>query len=569
MALVNSLPRNILGKKQNRAGKPKSRGGCLSRSYANPLALKCKLMHRKCNELKPTCDQCSKSDRVCHYGTPKERQHSDNAPQRRLILPRRETSDTVAARALSLYFRPRASHLEADEVPFFDMFRAQMTQDFSYTACTLFWNRIIPRESMGDECVRWSVLSIGSLMLALRSPNPEPMVTLLGGRGGAMYQVAMEYHAKATAALYMRMLKEFHTISRRNVLINMFLLFLFELLIGNTKAADRLLTSSVELLKQKQDQLLNEISSHQHVQDLHSYLAPSNDEGLDQAERTFPRFQIFLSLNTPLFPMQKACWFRLHSRPVPGNVPAVDTNFEEFGAMWNSFITRAVIFVVKAMQNQRSGDHTDQVEPLLAHRTIFLERLQDWEVAILLKLRTEKNPIMSQILNTFYMGQKVVFILMSCCFDSTEMLYDRFNSMFRDIVSMACSFGGALKHFSQIETALDIYTLPVLNFVSQKCRDKVIRSEALDSFDKMTLYTQNWDAKASSSARRQLMTLEEESRDAMGYIPASGRYVWTGASWDKTYSNLSIVFTGVTSTNDGTPKERYLNISRSDLEMRS
>lgn len=29
-ALINSLPRNILGKKHTRAGRPKSRGGCIS-----------------------------------------------------------------------------------------------------------------------------------------------------------------------------------------------------------------------------------------------------------------------------------------------------------------------------------------------------------------------------------------------------------------------------------------------------------------------------------------------------------------------------------------------------------
>ncbi|UKZ80199.1 hypothetical protein TrVFT333_007956 [Trichoderma virens FT-333] len=140
-ALVNSLPRNILGKKQTRAGTPKSRGGCIS----------CKLLHRKCNEVKPICNQCRKSDRICNYSLPKEKQRSGGIiSQRRLVLPKPETLDVVAARALN--FRPRASHLEADEVPYFDMFRAQMLQDFTYTPCTLFWNRIIPRESMGDEC---------------------------------------------------------------------------------------------------------------------------------------------------------------------------------------------------------------------------------------------------------------------------------------------------------------------------------------------------------------------------------------------------------------------------------
>ncbi|KAL6812616.1 hypothetical protein V8C40DRAFT_256811 [Trichoderma camerunense] len=553
-ALVNSLPRNIFGKKHTRAGRPKSRGGCIS----------CKLLHRKCNEVKPTCNQCQKSDRICNYGPTEGKQRRGIPPQRRPVLPKPETPDVVATR--SLFVRPRASPLEADEVPYFDMFRAQVLQDFTYTPCTLFWNRVIPRESMGDECVRWSVLSIGALMLALRSPNPEPMVKLLEGRGDTMYQTAMTYHAKATTALHTRMLKEFHTISRRNVLINMFLLFLFELLIGNTKAADQLLMSSVELLKQKHDQLVVEINSQHHAQDLHNYVAPSNDDGLDQAERILPRFQIFLSLTTPLFPLQTTCWPRLPSRPIPGNMPAIDTSFEEFGAMWNSFITRAVIFVVKAIQERQNDDHSDKFEMLLGHRTTFLQQLRQWEVAILLRLEREKNPIRSYLFNIFHMGQKVVFILMSCCFDSTEMLYDQFKSTFREIVSMACSFGGASRRFSQIETALDIYTLPVLNFVSQKCRDKAIRSEALDSFDKMTFLTRNWDVKASSLARRQLMALEEESQDVSGYIPASGRYVWTGASWDHNYSRLHIVFTGVVSDQKGIRKQRHLNILRTEFE---
>ncbi|KAK4060025.1 uncharacterized protein Triagg1_10904 [Trichoderma aggressivum f. europaeum] len=446
------------------------------------------------------------------------------------------------------------------------MFRAQVPQDFTYTPCTLFWNRVIPRESMGDECVRWCVLSIGALMLALRSQNPEPMVKLLEGRADTMYQTAMTYHAKATITLHTRMLKKFHTISRRNVLINMVLLFLFELLIGNTKAADQLLMSSVELLKQKQDQLVVEMNSQHHAQDLHNYVAPSNDDGWDQAERILPRFQIFLSLTTPIFPLQTTCWSRLPSRPIPGNMPATDTSFEEFGAMWNSFITRAVIFVVKAIQEQQNGDYSDVFEMLSDHRTTFLRQLQHWEVAILLRLEAEKNPIRSCLFNIFHMGQKAVFIVMSCCFDSSEMSYDQFNSLFREIISMACSFEGASRRFSQIETALDIYTLPVLNFVSQKCRDTAIRSEALDSFDKMTLLTRNWDVKASSLARRQLMALEEEYRDASGYIPASGRYVWTRASWNHNYSKLHIVFAGVISDENGIRKERHLNISRLTFE---
>ncbi|CAF3596819.1 unnamed protein product [Fusarium graminearum] len=80
-----------------------------------------------------------------------------------------------------------------------------------------------------------------------------------------------------------------------------------------------MLTSSNELLKQKGDHLLSEVSAGFQQQPQPMYTAPSNDEGLDQAERILPRLQVFLSLNSRFYPLQKDCWSRFSAKATRTN----------------------------------------------------------------------------------------------------------------------------------------------------------------------------------------------------------------------------------------------------------
>ncbi|KAF4471278.1 hypothetical protein FALBO_1811 [Fusarium albosuccineum] len=558
-ALANTLPRNILAQRRPRNSAPKSRANVSRVS-------KCKKMHLKCDEGKPECSRCQKASRGCEYPEPKQRHGRSATPQQKPILPR---ADATGLDLLGkLYIQPRATTLEEGEVPYFDMFRHQMAHDFAYTPCTLFWNRIIPREAMSDECVRSSVLGIGALILSLRRLGPEPLVGLSREPSDATHQLAVQYHTKAISTLHARMQRNFQTISRRNVLINMFLLFLFELLHGNTKAADRMLTSSVELLRQKKDQLVEEVNSKYPSQPQPLFTAASNDEGLDQAERILPRLQVFFSLNTPFFPLQRNCWSRLPAHPMPSSVPSVDADFVVFGGLWNSFITRAVIFVVKAMQ-QATTPREDALshKRLLNHRATFLRQLREWEKVIVQRCEKETSFVQQRTIKIFHIGQKVVFILLNCCLDPTEMSYDGFEPVFRDIMTMTHSLAEEVKPVSRIETVLDIYVLPVLNFVSQKCRNRQIRQDALDTFEKMISGMGGWEARASLLARRKLMALEEQGRTLVGDIPADARYTWNEASWNESESALQVAFTKAILDEFGARGVVTMAINLSELEV--
>ncbi|KAH7231775.1 uncharacterized protein BKA55DRAFT_523994 [Fusarium redolens] len=552
-ALVNSLPRNILAQKRARTSTPKSRGGCIA----------CKKMHLKCDEGKPTCSRCDRAHRECQYSGLDPQPGCPVVSQQRTILPKPNVSGLEVTG--KLYMQPRATSLEPSEVPYFDMFRYQMRQDFASTHCTLFWNRVIPREAMRDDCVRSSVLGVGALILSFRRLGSEPFLGPFGETGDKAHQSAIRYHARAIKGLQDRMQRGFHTISRRNVLINMFLLLLFELLHGNTKAADRMLSSSVELLRQRKDQLLEEVSSQYRPQRQPLYLAVSNDEGLEEAEIILPRLQVFCSLNSPFFPLQKRCWARLQSRPTPSAVPSPTTSFGELGAMWNSFTTRAVVFVVKAMQELVASGHTRDLEPYLDHQAAFLQQLGQWEEAILQRYEQETNAIQLQTLKVFHMGQKVVFILLNCCLDTTELGYDKFGHVFQDIIDTTHALAPVSRGMSRIEVILDIYFLPVLNFVSQKCRDTAVRQEALDLFEKMTSSMGGWEARASLLARRQLMALEERGRTATGEIPADSRYIWSDATWNESQSALEVVFTRASPNPFGVRDTENLAIELAEL----
>ncbi|RKL21704.1 hypothetical protein BFJ68_g2016 [Fusarium oxysporum] len=534
MIPANALINTIQLGKPKRSGAPKSRSGCIS----------CKGMHLRCDEAKPACSRCERSHRLCRYGEAAQKVIQP-LTQPKVLLPKQGFTSHESFPLLLA--QPRSSSLEPHEVPYFDLFRYQMAHDFGYTPCNLFWNKVIPREAMNDDCVKFSVLSVGALMQSLYRLGPRPYTglkpfsDLSRASSDPTYRIALHYHSKAISALQARIKSNFATVSRRNTLINMFILFLFELMHGNTATADRMLTSSVELLRQKRDQLAEEVKEGFEPQQEPVYTAISNDEGLDQAERILPRLQVFFSLNSCFFPLQRDCWSRFSTQAIPCTVPSAKTDVNQFAALWNSFITRAVIFVVKILQDRSYCDAFHRAS-LMARRDMFLKQLRQWEIVIIERLDVEKDTVAKNTTKTFHVGQKVVYILLNCCLDPMETEYDKYDNVFAEIMEMMHSVEGTSGPSTRIETVLDIYVLPVLNFVSQKCRNKAIRLDSLNLFEKMTSTMGGWETRASLLARRHLMAIEEDGRDENGVIPAGCRYIWTDISWDKDQSYLDVYF---------------------------
>ncbi|KAF4981960.1 hypothetical protein FDECE_17601 [Fusarium decemcellulare] len=95
-------------RKRERAGAPKSRGGCVS----------CKRTHLKCDEAKPTCSRCTKLHLVCEYKKPEKKPKARDIDRsvQRAILPK-EASQELVIRSQSPSTESNASSSQTDVVP--------------------------------------------------------------------------------------------------------------------------------------------------------------------------------------------------------------------------------------------------------------------------------------------------------------------------------------------------------------------------------------------------------------------------------------------------------------------
>ncbi|KAF4462447.1 hypothetical protein FALBO_10743 [Fusarium albosuccineum] len=103
-----SSSQNTSTRKRERAGAPKSRGGCVS----------CKRTHLKCDEAKPTCSRCTKLHLVCEYKKPEKKPKARDIDRsvQRAILPK-EASQELVIRSQSPSTESAASSSQTDVVP--------------------------------------------------------------------------------------------------------------------------------------------------------------------------------------------------------------------------------------------------------------------------------------------------------------------------------------------------------------------------------------------------------------------------------------------------------------------
>ncbi len=137
----------------------------------------------------------------------------------------------------------------------------------------------------------------------------------------------------------------------------------------------------------------------------------------------------------------------------------------------------------------------------------------------------------------------VAIIFTTCCLDSSEMLYDTFTPQFSYILSRSKAFiADVYDEESQAPTLPTEFKLgynneagllPLLGFVSSKCRNRSIRQDTLSLIGRWDCREGSWDSRTLTNGMAALIELEELGMDVLsGQIPARARFVWTNCSWD-------------------------------------
>ncbi len=130
----------------------------------------CKIRHLKCDEEWPVCRRCQQARVACDGYNIDSPSQPGSKPGRKPKVKRTGASTPTERNSRQLLlptspagWNPTLKKFETHEVPFFDFFRFELTNDFSGYNCSDFWTRIVLCEAMSNECVHHAVLAIAAL----------------------------------------------------------------------------------------------------------------------------------------------------------------------------------------------------------------------------------------------------------------------------------------------------------------------------------------------------------------------------------------------------------------------
>jgi len=264
------------------------------------------------------------------------------------------------------------------DIVYFDFFRHSLVLDLSGHLHGEFWCRVVLSESTRDECVQHAVLALGALSRALLA-NPPSAPTVLPPIHPLVRDndVVNEHHSAALhhcSLAIKQCLRRIHegAIRPRALLIITMLLVAYELMQGNTRGADALMSKGIQLLRDSLP-VLQESDGRAHVR------AARTDEDLGDMEHFLPYFSI-MSGHSGTCTSQHALYPNLVSCPNE-ELPPPGTSTSRLITMWGCFFARAIVFVTHGMRSIRMclvPNSTLRVE-----QGKFLARLRGWREVML------------------------------------------------------------------------------------------------------------------------------------------------------------------------------------------
>ncbi|KAI1799752.1 hypothetical protein F4811DRAFT_542269 [Daldinia bambusicola] len=530
---------------RKRASKPKVRTGCIS----------CKRRHVKCDERKPSCAECERLGLICEgYAPPKVKTASCRPG--RLLLPKPKLASLQPSK-ISPLSHPTDYHrsptpqmptfgfeLSEDDKWYFTLFRDHISHELSPYFRSTFWSHTSLRESMVNRCIHHSILSIGAYGRALmdlregyaangkifRSWWPPSVMN-------RHHQAALVHHAKALS--HLRSNIRSYGIDGRLTLAATLLFIVFENMQGNYLSSGNLIRSGIKVLRNIRGAGSKSILRRQ----WYRCLSAPRDE-VDEMTLMFARH----SVSTACMPFAHgkfAYHILLTEDEDEDGGAGLDGPFtfsppqtlEQARQIWDHLIVQIASFASKiAWHNSNPGYGFDE-PAALREQAMYLAQLNDLGVALDALLFSTVDGRDRQALELLRLHHTVAHVATSCCFDSTEMTYDRYVPQFEDVVQRCKRFADIP---SEVRTKVGFINengrLPLLAFVGMKCRKASVRREAVDLLARCDWRESTWDSENVTNVVTSLMKLEGQlnptDTDTDYVVPAEKRYVCSNVFWD-------------------------------------
>jgi len=602
--------------KRTRLSKPKVRSGCRT----------CKNRHLKCDERRPTCLRCERARMEClGYVDPNKKKKSESRqPDIRRLLPRPARPSTPSSSGSGMPTPPpRESPLPRPPDPppplreeeglvftgqdavYFDVFRRQLVRDlFHLSSNADFWTRQVLRQTATDSCVRQSVLAIGALAQALRADDHHHQQDRGSGRSsgsGAVsppldsrsvlnehHEAALAHHVEALSMFRNLFAAEQPSPARASTVLIVTLLFItFELLQGNMPAADNLITTGIILLKDCIRTYRAAAAQHSALLPLTTTAAaaaaaPTPKDEADDIELLLPRLAI-MSTYSPFCLSQRKRFPLVTSAAAAGAAaveprdlaPTAEVSGDELRSRWGRLFTTSMVFITRVV-----GYHIHNLPydaaAVRRKQADLVRQLDRWRLLVESGggggsyASDPADPPSRDYLQL--VGTHILFCrtFMECCADSSELLYDGFVSVFREllrrceVLAARCreqqqqpplTAAGGSSTSTSSSPSHGVGIVPVLLFITAKCRIRRIRTAALDLLRRLPWREEDaiWDLRRVIAGHAAQIELEERGILDGGFVPTTSRFIWSGGTWDEDRCTLGAVFTGAVPNDDGTP----------------
>ncbi|KAH8652131.1 hypothetical protein BX600DRAFT_501477 [Xylariales sp. PMI_506] len=553
-----------------RKGNLKVRTGCLT----------CKIRKVKCDETKPACSRCTSTGRKCDGYAVGEASVSSASIQLRLEggtsnHAQQEHPRKLAPRTLEAAYDPylrsvpvlAATTLTPRESRYFDVFRHCIAPRYPDQE---FWQRVVLRESMRDDSVRFCVVALGAEWQALVHEQQwrrgrRSTLDRTGKKSLALtadHREAAKYYAQSLANFRVRLAREQAAMSPRTIFIATYLFFVFEQIQGNAKNADALLLNGMMILRKH-------LSIFQENPTLDSQCAAALDDGgMDFAESTLIRIA---AINTTGVGFQSglASFGReLAQRIISSPVPDPSTPLEKILHMWDVFVSRCGLWTFRTSPSSIDPDDIETFAAIMDTQKHVVYKYTLWRELFITKLKYETSEMRRDVLAAVWPCLRMSQMCMDCFFDPTELSWDDYldecEITVAEVEALPKAAAGDDSSGEAINFAKCLYSLYV---IAQKCRHKQVRQRALKLLRQVANRGAAWDIRAFIMSAEVHVAAEEAGRDKMGHIPASKRFGWTSYSWNDDRTEMVLILKGVVPDEAGVLAYQELHVRPEDFDL--
>ncbi|KAI1477562.1 hypothetical protein F4774DRAFT_192797 [Daldinia eschscholtzii] len=528
---------------RKRASKPKVRTGCIS----------CKRRHVKCDEGKPSCAECERLGLMCEGYAPPKVKTASCRPER-LLLPKPKLASVqpskIAALSQSVDYRSPTPQmptfgfeLSEDDKWYFSLFRDQISHELSPYFRSTFWSHTSLRDSMVNRCIHHSILSIGAYGRALMDLREGYAANGKSCRTwwppsvmNRHHQAALVHHAKALS--HLRSNIRSYGIDGRLTMAATLLFIVFENMQGNYLSSGNLIRSGIKVLRNIRGA---DYSKSILRRQWYRCLSTPRDE-VDEMTLMFARH----SVATACIPFSHGK-FAYHILLTEDEDEDGDTGLdgpftfsppqtlEQTRQIWDHLIVQISSFTSKIAWHNSNPDYDFDEPAAFREQAMYLAQLNDLGVALDSLLFSTVDTRDRQGLELLRLQHTIAYVGASCCFDSTEMMYDQYIPQFEDVVQRCKRFTDFPSEVStKVGFINEIGRLPLLAFVGMKCRKASVRQEAVNLLTRCDWRESTWDSENVANVVTGIMKLEGQldPADPEYTVPAEKRYVWTNIFWD-------------------------------------